>query len=267
MKLGIAQIRVEGGSPQANKRRAFDAIEETAANGADLIVLPELWRVGYFAADSYADVAEPLDGPLLNDIATLATSRNVHVLAGSIIEALAETEAETPADRGYANTSVLIDNDGNRLARYRKHHLFGYESEEASRLVPGNNLGIGTVGEMTVGITTCYDLRFPELYRSLVDAGAQLVLVPSAWPFPRVEHWKTLTKARALENLCYVAAVNGTGPAGGDGLIGRSRVIDPWGQTVRTAGPGPERQVVSVDPDRVRTVRAEFPALRDRRGV
>lgn len=265
MKIGLLQFRIEAEDPRGNEQRATNAIYDAADRGAELLVLPELWKVGYFATEDYETAAEPLSGPTVSHIRKLASDLGVAILAGSIIEDLSQSVTDTPADTGLANTSVLFDSSGTRQAIYRKHHLFGYESEEADLLTPGERLETAQVGDFTVGITTCYDLRFPELYRELLNRGVTLVLVPSAWPYPRVEHWKTLTEARALENLFYVAAVNGTGPAGGDGLIGRSRVIDPWGVPIRAAGSDEETLLVDLDPERVRKVRDQFPALRDRR--
>ena len=265
MRVFGAQIEIEGESVTANRRRAEQAIEVGVEKGADLIVLPELWNVGFFAADAYQTVAEPLDGPTLSRIAALAERHGVWILAGSVVEDLAATAASTPADDGLANTSVLFGPNGRRQANYRKQHLFGYESAERDRLTPGETLGTATVGEFTVGIATCYDLRFPELFRTYVDAGVDLFLVPSAWPYPRIEHWETLTSARALENLAFVVAVNGAGAAGGPGLVGRSRVVDPWGTTVRAVGPDPATFTVAIESERVDSVRDSFPALDDRR--
>jgi Predicted amidohydrolase len=265
MKLSLLQIRIAGEDPSRNQKRAENAIESAAADGADLIALPELWNVGYFASDQYEAAAEPLSGPTFDRISRLAAENEVSIVAGSIIEDLAKTRGETPAKSGLANTSVVFGPHGDRLTTYRKRHLFGYNSAESALLTPGETLGIAEIDGFTVGITTCYDLRFPELYRDLVDKGVTLVVVPSAWPYPRVEHWKTLTRARAVENLLFVAGVNGVGSAGGEaGLIGRSRVLDPWGTTVSTGGTEPELVDAEIDPNRVTAVRERFPALRDR---
>ncbi len=185
MRLALAQLDVESGAVERNRRRALDAVGAAADRGADLVALPEIFNVGYFAFDAYARAAEPLDGPTLSAIADAAADRDVAVLAGSIVEDLAETEGvQTPADEGLANTSVLFDRDGIRRTVYRKHHLFGYESAEAELLVPGESLGVASLDGATVGMTTCYDLRFPELYRELAERGADLIVVPSAWPYP-----------------------------------------------------------------------------------
>ncbi|MFB6134860.1 MAG: nitrilase-related carbon-nitrogen hydrolase, partial [Halanaeroarchaeum sp.] len=192
-----------------------------------------------------------------------AVEHDVGVLAGSIVEDLASTDGG-PAEEGLANTSVLFDRDGTRLATYRKRHLFGYESAEADLLVPGESLGVAEFEGFTVGMTTCYDLRFPALYRSLLDTGVTLVLVPSAWPYPRVEHWKALPKVRAIENLAYVATVNGATAFEDATLLGRSTVYDPWGIEVASSGDEPTLVVTDVDPARVERVRETFPALDDR---
>jgi len=266
VRLALAQIDVESGAVERNRRRALDAIADAADRGADLVALPEIFNVGYFAFDDYSRTAEPLDGPTLSAVADAAAEREIGVLAGSVVEDLAATEdAATSADEGLANTSVLFDRDGTRLAVYRKHHLFGYESAEAELLVPGESLGVATFDGATVGMTTCYDLRFPELYREIAERGAELILVPSAWPYPRVEHWKLLPRARAVENQLFVAAVNGSGSDGDATLLGRSTVYDPWGTALASTGDEPDLVVTDVDLGRVDRVREEFPAWHDRR--
>lgn len=265
MKLGLIQLAIDGGDLEGNRRRALEGIERAAEADVDLVALPELWNVGFFAFDRYEDAAEPLDGETLTLLAETAATHDMGLLAGSIVEDLAETAGETPAETGLANTSVFFDRDGERLAVYRKQHLFGYESQESRLLTPGESLGVASFEGFTVGMTTCYDLRFPSLYASLLDEGVTLLLVPSAWPYPRVEHWKTLTRARAIENLSYLAAVNGVGRFGDAALVGRSAVLDPWGTTLASTGDDADLVVAEVDPDRVEAVRADFPALRDRR--
>ncbi len=268
MRVACIQLDVEGGAVAANVDRAIDRVRTAAADGADLVVLPELFDVGYFAFDAYGRAAESVAGDRLRRFAETAAAADVAVLAGTVVEDLAASTADgvdTPATSGLANTAVLFDAAGDRRLVYRKHHLFGYGSEETERMVPGDRVPVVDVAGVTVGVTTCYDLRFPELYRRLVDDGVECVLVPSAWPYPRVEHWRTLGRARAIENLAYVAAVNGTGTFGDEALCGRSAVYDPWGTTLAAAGSDPTTVTAEVDPDRVAAVRREFPALRDRR--
>ncbi|MFC7177479.1 nitrilase-related carbon-nitrogen hydrolase [Halosegnis marinus] len=264
-RVVCAQIRVENADVTGNVARAVAAVEDAAAEGADLVVLPEIFNVGYFAFDSYDRAAEPLDGPTLTRVREAAAENDVGVLAGSIVEDLAASD-EGPADEGLANTSVLFDRAGERLAVYRKHHLFGYGSAETELLTPGEDLAVAEFDGHTVGMTTCYDLRFPELYRALAERGATLVCVPSAWPYPRVEHWKLLPKARAVENQLYVATANGSGSYEGAELLGRSSVYDPWGTTLASSDDDPALVAAEADPERVAAVREEFPAWRDRRG-
>ncbi|MFU8869467.1 carbon-nitrogen family hydrolase [Natronococcus sp.] len=268
LDLALAQLEIEAGDVEGNVERALEAVERAADEGADLVALPELFNVGYFAFDLYQRYAEPFEGETFTRLGEAAADHGIAVLAGTIVEDLAETEAvETPADEGLANTAALFDASGELQLVYRKHHLFGYESAEAELLVPGERIETASVGGVTIGVTTCYDLRFPELYRELIDAGAELLVVPSAWPYPRIEHWETLSRARAIENQCYVATVNGSGEfddAGAE-LLGRSTVYDPWGVTLASSGDDPAFVTAGIDPDSIASIREEFPALRDRR--
>jgi predicted amidohydrolase len=268
MRLALAQLDQEAGDATANVARAVSAIEDAAADGADLVALPELFNVGYFAFETYARQAESVEGETLSRLADAAADHGVGLLAGSVVEDLAASAADgvdVPAEEGYANTAVFFDRTGRRRSTYRKHHLFGYESAETRLLTPGESLSTVDFEGFTVGTTTCYDLRFPELYRAYADMGVTLVLVPSAWPYPRVEHWRTLPQARAIENLCYVATINGAAEFEDATLLGRSSVYDPWGTTVASCGDDPTVVTADVDPARVERVREEFPALGDRR--
>ncbi len=266
MNLALAQMRSDAGAVDRNLDRALDSIAAAAANGADLVALPELFSVGYFAFDAYQTAAEPLTGPTLGRIADAAADAGIAVLAGTIIEDLAATDSTSrPATTGLANTAVLFDQTGTRQLVYRKHHLFGYESAEAALLVPGERLPTATINGFTIGVTTCYDLRFPELYRQYLDAGVTLTLVPSAWPADRVDHWQLLPRTRALENLMYLAAINGAGTIADTTLAGRSALYDPWGAPVSKANETADLPVASIDPDRVQSVRNSFPAVDDRR--
>ena len=268
MRLALAQLEQEAADVSGNVDRAATAVESAAESGADLVALPELFNVGYFAFESYARQAESVEGRTLSRLSDLAADHGVGLLAGSIVEDLAASDddgVDVPAAEGYANTAVFFDRSGRRRSIYRKHHLFGYESAETRLLTPGENLSTVEFDDFTIATTTCYDLRFPELYREYAEMGATLVLVPSAWPYPRVEHWRTLPRARAVENLSYVATINGAGEFEDATLLGRSSVYDPWGTTVASSGDDPTIVTADIDPDRVELVREEFPALGDRR--
>lgn len=227
-----------------------------AGERAELVVLPELWPVGFFQFDNYEARAEPLDGPTLKAVAELAVELGAHVHAGSIVE--------RRADGRLSNTSVLLAPDGEQLLVYRKRHLFGYRSREAELLVAGEATSTVATPFGPVGLATCYDLRFPELFLDLVGQGAELVLVASAWPYARLDHWRLLTRARALENLMYVVASNASGTDAGVRFAGHSIVVDPWGEILAEAGTNEEVLVAEVEVGRVNEVRSEFPVLDDR---
>jgi predicted amidohydrolase len=217
------------------------------------VLLPELWATGYFAFDDYAATAEPLDGPLVTAMGAAARAAGVTLHAGSMVE---RDEA------GHLhNTSLLFDPSGTLVHTYRKVHLFGYGSREQELLTPGD--AVGAYG--SVALSTCYDLRFPELFRTQVDAGSQLFLVAAAWPLSRLAHWQLLLRSRALENQSYLLACNAAGRQGGVELAGRSAVVDPWGEVVAEAGAGPGTLTAEIDTDLPVRARKEFPALADRR--
>ncbi|MFC6951248.1 carbon-nitrogen family hydrolase [Halorubellus litoreus] len=270
LRVALVQFSPDAGKVAANVERALSELDAAVAAGADLVAFPELFDVGYFAFDSYARHAIGLDGERFQRFAAAAREHDVWVLAGTMMEDLAATAASdvdvpVPAAEGLANTAVVYSPDGERELVYRKHHLFGYDSAEAELLVPGERRPTVDVGGFSLAVSTCYDLRFPELYREYLDAGADLVLVPSAWPYPRVEHWKTLPSTRAVENLSYVATINGAGTVGGTDLVGRSTVYDPWGTPVATTDDHETTVYADLDPERVADVREDFPALDDRR--
>ncbi|MFB6135847.1 MAG: carbon-nitrogen family hydrolase [Halobacteriaceae archaeon] len=255
--MRVATVQFEPGpDADANVEAAVDRVREAARRGADLVVLPEVWNVGYFAFDAYEAGAEPLDGPTVTRLRDLAADLCVYLHTGSVVEADGE-------DR--YNASALVSPDGELLDVYRKVHLFGYDSEERRLLTPGDRVVAVDTDLGTVGLTTCYDLRFPELYRALVDEGAELLLVASAWPDARVEHWQLLTRTRAVESQAFLVAANLAGTNAGVDLAGRSVVVDPWGVPRLDAGVGERVALADVDLSEVGAVREEFPALDDRR--
>lgn len=227
-----------------------------ALDDPELIVLPELWSPGYFDFDRYAELAQPLDGPFIAEMRRWARKSGAHLQIGSFLER---------ADGGLYNTAVLLSPDGEIAQTYRKMHVFGYQSLESDLLTPGSGIATGPVdGLGGVGMTTCYDLRFPELYRRIVDGGAEMIIIPAAWPSARLEHWRLLTRTRALENQLYVIACGAGGTQRGVGLSGHSVIVDPWGEVVVEAGFGEEVVYADIDLARVGAIRAEFPALADR---
>lgn len=267
VSLALAQLDIEPAAVETNLDRAAAAVSQAADRGADLVVLPELFTVGFFSFDSYARTAAGLDGELVDRLRSIAVDNQVGLVAGSFVEDLeasADAGFETPAAEGYANTVPVFDRDGALVGTYRKRHLFGYDSEETALLTPGESACTFEFDGLTVGVSVCYDLRFPELYRSMVSDGVDTLLIPSAWPYPRIEHWRTLARARAIENLAYVGAANGVGTFEDAALCGRSTIYDPWGTTLASSDDEATLVTATIDPDRVAAVRSDFPALRDR---
>ncbi|MCL9817063.1 carbon-nitrogen family hydrolase [Natronocalculus amylovorans] len=268
VSVALVQLDIEPVAVDTNLQRAAAAVETAAENGAELVVLPELFTIGFFEFDAYADSAVGLESPLVDRLRSIAVENGVGLVAGSFVEDLNASHTagfDTPATEGYANTVTIFDADGSLEGVYRKRHLFGYESAEATLLVAGERETVVEFGELTLGISVCYDLRFPELYRSMIDSGVDTIIVPSAWPYPRTEHWETLGRARAIENLAYVLTANGVGTFGDSQLCGRSTIYDPWGTTLAGAGDDETIVTAELDPDRVAAIRADFPSLRDRR--
>lgn len=252
--LRVAVIQLAYGDDESKPdrtRRVADLVR--AQRGADLVVLPELWPNGGFAYDTWEDGAETLEGAVVSALREAARDLGATVHLGSFVE-------RDDAGRLF-NTSVLVAPDGAVLARYRKVHLFGFGDGEPKLLTAG----VGPVVHGRYGLATCYDLRFPEMFRALLDGGAEVLLLPAAWPAKRVGHWQLLARARAVENQCYVVACNTAGAHAGVPMGGRSAVVDPWGEVLAEAGDGEEVLVVDLDLDLVRSTRTSFPVLADRR--
>src|SRR6185437_12866364 len=174
-----------------------------------------------------------------------------------------------PQGRGLWNTSVVFGPDGSRLAVYRKIHRFGFGEGEPVLLEAGADIVTVPLplagGTATLGLSTCYDLRFPEMYRRLLDAGSQVFVIPAAWPAARVEHWRLLGRARAVENQCVVLQCNTGGEHSGVPMGGYSQVVSATGDVLAETGDGEEVLVADVDLAEVDRWRKAFPVLADRR--
>jgi predicted amidohydrolase len=225
------------------------------ARGSDLVLLPELWPCGYFSFSRYAAESEPGDGPTVQALAVQARRIGSFLFTGSFVE--------RAAGRLF-NTCLLIDPAGEVVARYRKVHPFGYQSEERRLVAAGEEVVVKDVSWGRAGFAICYDLRFPELFRRMIDRGAEAFLIAAAWPAARLEPWVLLNRARALENQAFVFACNGAGSSGGVRLGGHSLFVDPFGKVIAEAGDGEELLTVEIDLETAREFRREFPALADR---
>ncbi len=256
MRIDVLQLAPDYDGPIEGRRASVAAAVRGCA-GADLVVLPELWPQGGFIYRSWSEEAEPIDGPTAEAMSQAARALGAHVHAGSIIER---------DERGRLfNTSLLFGPDGDLLASYRKIHLFGFAEGEPALLTAGTDLVVVKTELGPIGLATCYDLRFPELFRALADLGAELVVVPAAWPAARVAHWSLLARARAVEDQFVVVAANTTGTQVGKAMGGFSVVIDARGDVVAELGTEPGALSANVDLEDVRTWRQRFPVLADRR--
>ncbi|MFE1321784.1 carbon-nitrogen family hydrolase [Kitasatospora phosalacinea] len=255
MRASLIQLAVSDAEPAA-ERRARAAALVRAQDGADLVVLPELWPVGGFAYDAWPTGAEPLDGPTAEAMSAAAKAAGCWLHAGSIVE--------RDPDGPIYNTSLLFAPDGELVRTYRKIHRFGFDSGEAVAMGAGQEIVTADAPFAVLGLATCYDLRFPELFRALLDGGAELLVVPAAWPARRAEHWNLLARARAVEEQAFVLACNTAGTHGGVEQAGRSIVVDPWGRVLAEAGPDEQVLTVDFDPAEVAACRADFPVHRDR---
>jgi predicted amidohydrolase len=261
--LRVAAVQLNSNvDKDRNLSTAERLVRAAAADGAELVALPEKWNL-LAGGEELRDGAEPLDGPSLSAARGWARELGIHLLAGSISE---RTEGKA------FNTSVLIGADGVDLATYRKIHMFDVEAGgvsycESEHEQPGTELVTAPVGELTLGMTVCYDLRFPELYRILALREARLITVPSAFTTATGrDHWEVLLRARAIEDQVFLLAPNqvGTAPPHYDSF-GHSAIVDPWG-TVLAIAPD-EECFVAADLDlgaQART-REQLPSLANRR--
>jgi predicted amidohydrolase len=263
MRVACVQLNTQE-DKAASVATAVELVNRLAAAGARLVVLPETWTYkGRHAA--LVSEAEAIDGPSNTALAEVAARHGIYVLAGSIYERTA-----TPGM--YSNTSVLFGPGGDQLAVYRKIHLFDAVTDaatycESDDIIPGSQVVTAVIDGVTVGLTICYDLRFPELYRALALRGAHLILLPSAFTaLTGAAHWEVLVRARAIENGVFIAAADQTGPHPPDReCYGHSMIVDPWGTVLAVAAGGVGECSADVDLEAVDHVRRQVPALENRR--
>jgi predicted amidohydrolase len=264
MRVAVCQLNARD-DRSANLRVARELLDRAAAGGADLAVLPEY--VDYLGPAAGEPKPEPVDGEFAAFFAAAARELRMWVLAGSF------HEIGPDPDHIY-NTSLVFDRDGELAAAYRKIHLYdvdipGRVSFQESRTVaPGTEPVAADIEGVRVGLSICYDLRFPELYRRLtVAGGAQVLVVPAAFMMHTGrDHWEVLLRARAIENQCYVVAAGQIGDHDpGRTCFGRSMVIDPWGTVIAQAPDVVGVVMADLDLDRVSQIREELPSLANRR--
>jgi len=262
MRIGLAQLNSRQ-NKSANLVAAGQAIDRLAAQGADLVLLPEMFNYhGLDAANAAA--AEPIPGPSTDWARGKARQHGIFVHCGSLAE---------QRDGGVYNTSVVFDRAGAEVARYSKIHLWdaltpdGLEYRESDSFVAGGEIALFDCDGVTAGLAICYDVRFPQLFYALVDRGAQLFLLPAAFSVPTgISHWEPVLRTRAIENGCYMAACGQWGAyARGRQNYGHSMVVDPWGTVVAQCREGTDTIVVDLDMQYLWAVRERMPVQRHRR--
>ena len=252
---------------EANWRQASELVRRAAAAGADLVATPE--NTNFLGPhDEKVQRAESLDGSVCARFSQLAAELALHLLLGSFNE-------RTETSQRCFNTSVLFGPDGSRLAVYRKMHLFDVDVSPSVRFIesktvePGSEIVTVHTELGTLGMSVCYDLRFPGLYQTLRDRGAEILTVPSAFTLSTGrDHWHPLMRARAIETQCYVLAPAQFGKHDDDGLresYGHAMIVDPWGQIVAMVPDGPGFAVAEIDLDRVARIRQAMPVSEHRK--
>lgn len=243
---------------------AGDLVTQAARLGAEIVLLPEKWNLIDVDAGQLAG-AETLDGPSLTAAASWARELGVWLVAGSVSE-------RSPDGGTTRNTCVVIDPDGTGRAVYRKIHLFdvhvgGFRYRESVVTEPGSDVVSVDMAGWRTGLSVCYDVRFPELYRRLADGGAEILTVPAAFTQATGQaHWEILVRARAIENQCYVLAAGQVGThATGTASFGHSMIVSPWGEILAEVSEGTGVAVADVDRAVLDDVRTRLPALRHRR--
>jgi predicted amidohydrolase len=253
LTISLAQIDIALGEPWENFKKAAEWTAEAVRRGSDIIVFPEMWTTGY--AWDEVETLGPKQEKVVQAVGDLARRHKIW-LNGSML-ALDENGER-------ANTSILFDPQGQPAGLYRKVHLFGVMDED-QYLVAGQQLTVVEADWGVSGLAICYDLRFAEMFRSYALQGAAMVYLPAEWPYPRLAHWRTLIRARAIENQMFMIAVNRVGTDGKYDFCGHSAVIDPWGNAVVEAGDSEILLTATIDTDMVATVRQKIPVFDDRR--
>jgi predicted amidohydrolase len=253
MWVASIQMSVVENDKGATIEKALDRIRKAA--GADLILLPEMWNIGFMSFDRYVPEAEDKSGPTLTALKAAAKELKVYLHTGSFVEKV---------EGKFYNSSYLLSPEGEVLANYHKIHLFGYNSREDEILSSGDAVVVAKTPLGTLGLATCYDLRFPELFRRMVEKGVDVFLITSAWPYPRLEHWIMLNRVRALENQCFLVSANSVGTNMGIQFVGHSMMVNPWGVILTSGGDEEVILRTEIDPTEVKNARDRFPAVADR---
>ncbi|MEW9672614.1 carbon-nitrogen family hydrolase [Ammoniphilus sp. 3BR4] len=256
MKFALLQMDMRIGEPDANFEHAEALMEQALANKPEMIILPEMWNTGY-ALEKAEEIAD-VDGERARALfSSFAKKHQLAIIGGSVLYKDSNTGDIT-------NTMMVFDNEGKEILRYDKMHLFRLMDED-QYLKAGNSFGLFEYGGTTFGTMICYDLRFPQLSRKLVKEGAKVLINTAQWPTPRVDHWRTLLQARAIENQSYMIAVNRCGESRNTPFPGSSMVIDPWGELILSGDDKEQIYSIEIDLDKVDEIRSKIPVFEDQR--
>ncbi|MFN2188312.1 MAG: carbon-nitrogen family hydrolase [Candidatus Promineifilaceae bacterium] len=252
--ISLGQIDVIEGEPDKNLAAVRKMTARAASRKSDAIIFPELWSSGFDLAHAER-YAAPVDQGIFKQTAELARRFGLHIVGSNLA---------TDGEGRFTNTAVVYSPTGENLGAYEKIHLFGPMGEKRY-LAAGMKAVLVELPWCKAGLAICYDLRFPELFSGFGEAGAKLILLPAQWPEPRIEHWHTLIRARAIENQLFVAACNRVGVTGKSRFPGHSLIVDPMGEILVEGGEDEQLLTAEIDLNRVETARSLFDINEDRR--
>ncbi|SHJ90729.1 Carbon-nitrogen hydrolase [Geosporobacter subterraneus DSM 17957] len=253
LKIAAIQIDLAFGDPAVNRLKIKNMIEKASVNGPDVIVLPEMWNTS-FSMNNLKDLADREGEPTKSMISELSRKYHVNIVAGSI--------ADRYGDKIY-NRLYVANRQGEIHSYYDKVHLVRHARED-EYLTAGNTSRIFSIDGIACGAIICYDIRFPELSRALALKGAKILFIPAQWPETRIEHWKALAIARAIENQMYVVAVNRIGSEFKATFPGNSLIVDPWGKVLAESNCEETILESEIDIDLVERIRRKVPCFQDR---
>lgn len=254
MKIACVQMDVVFGKPEKNFAVVKQYVEEAAKNGADTIVLPEMWNTGY-ALTELQQLADDHGEETKKFLSEQAKALHVNIVGGSVA---------TNRNGEYYNTMYAFDRKGELLSQYDKAHLFKL-MDEHHYMQAGHGVNLFQLDQIDCGGVICYDLRFPEWIRTHVLQGAKVMFIPAQWPTKRVDHWQVLLQARAIENQCYIIGVNRVGSDPNNEFNGNSMVIAPWGELLLSGEEEAGIYYANIEMEEIDQVRKRIPVFQDRR--
>ncbi|MDY6084967.1 MAG: carbon-nitrogen family hydrolase [Dialister sp.] len=255
LTLGLIQAAIRLGNAEYNYEHMEMLLADAARRGAEVLVLPEMWNVGFFPSRRLHELADPAGKQTQALFSRMAKKHGLCIVGGSV--AIQEGS-------NFYNRAYVMDENGECISSYDKIHGFS-PSREPEVFQMGSRIPFFKVKTMSASMALCYDIRFPELIRREALGGADIIFVPAAWPAERLYHWDTLLKARAIENQIFLCAVNQGGFNGKTEYAGHSLLLDPWGEVIAQSGAGEEVLIASIDADVLQDVRGRMRVFGDRR--